>query len=135
MAVLIGARQPALVRFPVCLTPGRLTAENGSPPVTINQFSRKEKVHDMGRLSGIARRSAQRAPMEEIDSAAVSVEAGISGDYRGVHKGRQATVLTTEDWQTACDVVGAELPWTTRRANLLLDDVELPRALYPGDYR
>jgi len=82
----------------------------------------------MGRLLGIARRGAQRASMEEINTAVVSIETGLSGDYRGRHTGRQVTVLIIQDWQAACDELGAELPWTTRRANLLLDDIALPKS-------
>jgi hypothetical protein len=36
-----------------------------------------------GRLAGLARRSARRAPMEEIDAAEVSADAGIAGDHKG----------------------------------------------------
>jgi MOSC domain-containing protein YiiM len=41
--------------------------------------------------------------------------------------GRQVTVLFREGWEDACFDVGAELPWTTRRANLLLAGVDRPR--------
>lgn len=66
--------------------------------------------------------------MEEVQSATVSVESGISGDYRGEMKGRQVTILASQDWQAACAEIGTDLPWTTRRANLLVDDVILPHA-------
>lgn len=81
----------------------------------------------MGQLMGIARRSARRAPMEEVDAASVSIQSGISGDYRGEAEGRQVTILASQDWQAACSDVGTDLPWTTRRANLLIDGVVLPR--------
>ena len=84
----------------------------------------------MGQLTGIARRSARRAVMEEVGSASVSIQFGIDGDYRGEMRGRQVTILASQDWQAACTEVGAELPWTIRRANLLVDDVILPRS--PG---
>ena len=83
----------------------------------------------MGQLKGIARRAAQRAPMEEVDAASVSIQSGISGDYRGEAKGRQVTILASEDWKAACEDVGAELPWTTRRANILVEGLMLPRAV------
>lgn len=82
-----------------------------------------------GRLIGIARARIKRGPMEEIDAAAVSVAAGIEGDRRGVKPGRQVTVLFREGWEDACEAVGADLPWTTRRANLYVEGVERPRAV------
>ena len=84
----------------------------------------------MGQLTGIAKRSARRAVMEEVGSASVSIQFGIDGDYRGEMKGRQVTILASQDWQAACTEVGADLPWAIRRANLLVDDVILPRS--PG---
>ena len=82
----------------------------------------------MGQLKGIARRGARRALMEEVESASVGIQSGIDGDYRGTMKGRQVTILASQDWQAACTEVGVDLPWTNRRANLLVDDVILPRS-------
>ena len=62
--------------------------------------------------------------MQSIDSAQVSVDNGILGDFRGSQQGRQITILSESDWSKACAEIGAELPWTTRRANLLVDDIE-----------
>lgn len=81
----------------------------------------------MGQLKGIARRGARRAPMEEVDAATISVESGISGDHKGQVTSRQVTVLAAEDWQAACTDVGTDLPWITRRANLLVDGLDLPQ--------
>lgn len=84
----------------------------------------------MGKLIGIAVRPRPRAPMELRSQAEVTVAAGISGDARGRTPGRQVTVLARESWEAACRDVGADLPWTTRRANLLTEGVDLPRT--PG---
>jgi MOSC domain-containing protein YiiM len=83
-----------------------------------------------GRLVGIARRGQRRAPMQEIAAALVSELAGIAGDYKGAKFPlRQITVLAREAWQAAAaDVGDPALPWTVRRANLLVEGVELPRA-------
>jgi MOSC domain-containing protein YiiM len=83
-----------------------------------------------GRLIGIARRAMRRAPMEEIAEGMVSVEAGLEGDFKGAkYPRRQVTVLAWEAWQAAAGEIGAgDLPWTARRANLLVADVVLPRA-------
>lgn len=82
----------------------------------------------MGELVGIARKSKSRAPMEEIERVRVTREAGIAGDYRGRRpKNRQVTVISADVWDRVCAELGAEIAWTTRRANLLVRGVELPR--------
>jgi MOSC domain-containing protein YiiM len=80
-----------------------------------------------GRLIGIARAPELGAPMQELDAAAVTVAAGVEGDARGPNPGRQVTVLFREGWEAACREVPAELPWTTRRANLYVEGLEPPR--------
>lgn len=82
-----------------------------------------------GTLAGIARRTAPRAPIELLDAVDVTSAAGIIGDCKGLKfRKRQVTVLAAEAWAAACAAVGADLPWTTRRANLLTANVLLPRA-------
>ena len=80
-----------------------------------------------GRLIGIARVAALRAPPEEIAFARVSVEAGIDGDARGKKRDRQVTILFRESWDDACRELGVALPWTTRRANLLVEGLPPPQ--------
>ncbi len=53
----------------------------------------------------------------------IGVSDGIAGDARGVRAGRQVTVVFREGWEAACRDLGVELPWTTRRANLLVEGV------------
>ncbi len=79
----------------------------------------------MAKVLGIARKAASRAPMEEIPSAAITVESGVGGDYCGRVQKRQVTVLSKDAWNAACAQLGSEIPWTTRRANLLVDGVSL----------
>jgi MOSC domain-containing protein YiiM len=78
-----------------------------------------------GRLIGIARRERKRAPMEELEHARVAPDSGVAGDFRGRPGRRQVTVLAAPGWQAACAELGRELPWTTRRANLLVDGIPL----------
>lgn len=80
----------------------------------------------MGRLTGIARREAKRAPMETLERAGISKETGVANDWRGKPGGRQVTVISAASWADACRELGAEIPWTTRRANLLVEGVDLP---------
>lgn len=63
--------------------------------------------------------------METVDRADVTVEAGVEGDSRGRPDERQVTVLTRESWQAACDELGQSPPWTTRRANILIEGLRM----------
>lgn len=78
----------------------------------------------MSKIQAIAIKNRPRVPMQSIDSARISLANGILGDFRGAQQGRQITILSQITWQTVCAELGAELPWTTRRANLLVDGVE-----------
>ncbi len=80
---------------------------------------------DQGKLLGIALRSHSRAPMDEVDIAAITKEHGVTNDSRGKPGRRQVTVLAVEDWDAACEVLGRELPWICRRANLLVKGIAL----------
>ena len=82
-----------------------------------------------GKVLAIARRAATRAPMELLEEAAVTVQAGVAGDARGTLKGRQVTVLCKESWDAACADLGQELPWTIRRANILVDGLDLANSV------
>jgi len=80
-----------------------------------------------GKLIGIAKAAQLRMPLEEMQSATVSVETGIDGDIRGRKRDRQITVLFRESWDDACRELGVSLPWTTRRANLLVEGIAAPQ--------
>lgn len=81
-----------------------------------------------GTLRGIAVRAASRAPMQEQQQAEVTVECGLVDDYRGGGL-RQVTLLDSAQWQEAIRELGVALPWHTRRANLLLEGIELAEAV------
>ena len=70
--------------------------------------------------------------MQEIASVEITVERGLEDDHKGAKFAkRQITIMSLEAWQTAISELGADalkLPWTTRRANLLVEGVRLPRA-------
>jgi len=78
----------------------------------------------MSSIKAIAIKNRSRVAMQSIDSAQISVNSGILGDFRGPQKDRQITILSEDAWQKACREIDVELPWTTRRANLLVDGVE-----------
>jgi len=82
----------------------------------------------MGRLIGIARREKKRAPMETLESAVITRESGVAEDSRGKSGNRQVTLLSARAWHETCETLGRPVDWTTRRANLLVEDMDLPRA-------
>jgi MOSC domain-containing protein YiiM len=87
-------------------------------------------VTTTGHLLGIARHAFSKAPMETVERVAVTCEGGIAGDFRGaMRRGpykRQVTLIERADWEAALAEVGHVLPWSDRRANLLVD-VDLPQ--------
>lgn len=78
-----------------------------------------------GTLQGIAVREASRAPMKEHQQVEVTTTHGIIQDYRGTGL-RQVTLLDVGQWQEVLAELGLELPWYTRRANLLISGIDLP---------
>lgn len=72
--------------------------------------------------------------METLTAGVITREAGLEGDSRGAkYPTRQITVMAREAWDAAlldlADLMGPpDLAWTTRRANLLVEGVRLPRA-------
>jgi len=82
----------------------------------------------MGRLVGIARREQKRAPMETLETAEISDQTGVALDSRGKPGERTVTVISARTWREVCAELGQDIPWTTRRANLLVDDIDLPRS-------
>jgi MOSC domain-containing protein YiiM len=81
----------------------------------------------MGKLAGIAWRSGKRAPMQTLDQADISTATGVADDSKGKPGKRQVTLLSASAWCDACEEVGTDAPWTTRRSNLLIEDMDLPR--------
>ncbi|WP_322963459.1 MOSC domain-containing protein [Sphingomonas fuzhouensis] len=85
-----------------------------------------------GRLAGIARHAVPKGPMAVIDTAIVTLEGGIEGDVRGrVKPGgrgrRQVTLIERVDWNAALAEIDRDIPWQERRANLLVEDFDLPQ--------
>jgi MOSC domain-containing protein YiiM len=81
-----------------------------------------------GRLLGIARHGRPRGPIETLDHVHVSIE---GGDFRGAVKPggkarRQVSLIRREDWDAAmADLNRDDLFWWQRRANLLIEGVDL----------
>ena len=86
-------------------------------------------------LAGIAWKARSKAPMKVPTSARVTPERGVEGDHRGVIKPggrgkRQISLMERADWDAVTAQLGVDLPWWERRANLLVDGLDLPQT--PG---
>lgn len=81
----------------------------------------------MGRLAAIARRDKSRAPMQLLEIAEVSETTGVADDSRGKSRSRKVTLLSARVWADICEELGKEIPWTMRRSNLLVEDIDLPQ--------
>lgn len=77
-----------------------------------------------GRLLAIFLRPASRLLVRSVTRALAVAGAGLEGDHaRGGR--RQVTLLAREAWERACHDLGAGVPPEARRANLLLEGVDL----------
>jgi MOSC domain-containing protein YiiM len=70
--------------------------------------------------------------MEVLDHVHVTSEGGLAGDFRGaVRPGgkdrRQVSMIEAGKWLAAIEELGTIVEWQERRANLLLDGLDLPQ--------
>lgn len=92
---------------------------------------------NMGKLISIAVKREKRGDMAELRKANISLETGVENDTRGKAGVRQVTIVAAESWKDACADLGIDIPWTARRANLLIEGIELKETvgmfLHVGD--
>jgi MOSC domain-containing protein YiiM len=79
----------------------------------------------MGRLFGIATRTATKVPMTSVTQSRITTAAGVDGEFRGEPGERQVVVVGREGWEAACRELGVQLEWTLRRGNLYVEGVAL----------
>ncbi len=75
----------------------------------------------MKKLIAIGFKPVKQGPMTLVKSAAVTQSHGVEQDFFGRPGKRQITVMSKDQWQLVCSELDASLPWTTRRANLLIE--------------
>ena len=78
-----------------------------------------------GTVLALALRPEKGGVMSLAERITLTPENGVMGDH-GISQRRQVTLLDEAAWQTACSEVGTELDWTVRRANILVQGLELP---------
>jgi MOSC domain-containing protein YiiM len=80
----------------------------------------------MGKVIGIAARKNAGEEMVVYASVNVTFEKGVGDEQRGKDKAdRQVTIMTLENWNDTCADLGRKLHWATRRANILIEGIDL----------
>lgn len=79
----------------------------------------------MGTLLSIANKKQSRGEIVIYEKAFLSSKTGIENDFRGKVENRRVTIVSKEAWNKVCMDLGKQISWTARRANLLIEEIEL----------
>ena len=74
----------------------------------------------VGTIGAIAVRTAEGGPMREIDRAVATRDGGLNGDI-DVSPDRGVTFISAVQWREVAAELKTDLPWHTRRANVLVE--------------
>ncbi|MCB9850974.1 MAG: MOSC domain-containing protein [Phycisphaerales bacterium] len=74
----------------------------------------------VGYVQGIAIRQGKNGPMRELHSVRASAGGGLDGDNDAT-RARAITFISSRQWAQVQRELDAEIPWHTRRANILID--------------
>jgi MOSC domain-containing protein YiiM len=77
-----------------------------------------------GRVLALWLRPAARLPVQRVERATAVADVGLLGDHAGGGK-RQVTLLSREAWDAACAAFGREVDPGVRRANVLVEGIDL----------
>src|SRR5437870_2282759 len=81
----------------------------------------------MAKLDQIWIKRGKQGPMDPVDTATLDAGRGIKGNANRGGR-RQVTIISRERWAESMRDLGAELPPSTRRANLMVSGVNLEQS-------
>ncbi|MDA7980291.1 MAG: MOSC domain-containing protein [Pirellulales bacterium] len=87
-------------------------------------MSQPANAQQIGTIEAIAIRTAKEGPMQLIQHATVAVDGGIEGDLPTSPR-RGITFISAEQWDETMQELNVDLPWHTRRANILVRGLKL----------
>ncbi len=76
--------------------------------------------NEIGRVLAIALRSEENGPMREVETVEAVANDGLVGDLT-CEPDRGITFLSARQWSEVTGELEVELPWHTRRANILIE--------------
>jgi MOSC domain-containing protein YiiM len=92
----------------------------------------------LGTLERIWLKRGKGGPMDPVDAAVMEVGLGLRGNANRGGR-RQVTIISQERWAELMDALGADMPPSARRANLMVSGIDLEnsrdRVLRVGDTR
>ncbi len=74
----------------------------------------------VGAVLGIALRYQDKGKMREVTEVSGVENGGLEGDLAS-RPDRGVTLIASKQWKQAIKELGVDLPWYTRRANILID--------------
>ena len=81
-------------------------------------------MSNSAKLEKIWLKRAKRGPMDAVDSARLEINRGLVGNANRGGK-RQVTIISQARWAELTAALGADLPPSTRRANLMVSGLDL----------
>ncbi len=78
----------------------------------------------VGTMKAIAYRDKRREAMQQIESCEILAGVGLANEDRPANN-RQVTILDHKAWLVSCQKVGTNLSWLLRRANFLVEGLDL----------
>lgn len=77
-------------------------------------------MDSIGNVTAIALRLGPGRPMSTVSEAVAAENSGLDGDQSSSPR-RGITFISARQWQQTMSEMGIDLPWHTRRANVLID--------------
>jgi len=98
----------------------------GDEPAAARDEAKDARDRLSGRVERIWVKRAKGGLMDPVDTAILESGAGIRGNANRGGR-RQVTILSAERWRAIGDTLGADVPPSTRRANLLVSGIDLEK--------